>query len=266
MTLTRTCVQPDDVLWKKTKTSKKAIAKTRKKRVVPAITEHYITILGGEGWSNVAETVTIHPKLWVEDLPAKLWQLARAGVTGNVLKKDNIEYSPLESSIFYSMLRPLLEDGQQTRVQYKKNQWRKRFFVETDLERIEKLCNFSNFHKTSGFLNLRKAQKKDTIFYNVVIRIEATHTQVFAKPSIGRVETQKAVFKVVVASLNPLATTVFPPDFERSARNMEKLRVYLQSFPVRLHVKGFDVDENLRSICKQLHKKRKKSQANNSEQ
>ena len=255
------CVQPDDVLWPKKPAPKKKTVKQRPKAPKSTTQETFVTIPGGEGWSNVAHTVNIHPTLWVEDLPVQLFKLARAGVTGNVLKKDIIEYSPLEASIYYAMLRPLLEEGQQIRVLYKPNQWKKRLFVETDLGRIEKICNFENFNKTTGFANTRKATKKSTTFHNVVIRIEATHTQTFAKP--GKPEKQKAQFKVTIASLNPLATTVFPPEFERTTSNTDVLRRYLQSFPIRLHRSGYDVSSELKNICKEISKKRKRGSTAN---
>ena len=192
--------------------------------------------------------------------------MARAGVAGNVLKKDTVEYRPLEVTLFYAMLRPLLEQGSQIRVEYKPKHWRKRHFVETDLSRIEAFCKFANFNKTSGFLNVRKASQKTTTFYNVVIRVEATHTEKFARGDTP--EKQWAQFKITVASLNPLATTVFPPEFERSSDNMEQLRHYLQSFPIRLHREGYEVSAELKDICKSLSKqrKRKKQAAEEEEQ
>ena len=203
--------------------------------------------------------VKIHPKFWVDDFGKQLWNIAKAGVTGNVLKKDRIDYNVLEVSLYYAMLRPLFEQGQQIRIEHKPGKWKKRHIVETDVSRIEALCNFSNFNKTTGFLNARKAKKKTTIFYNVVIAISATHIQRFATKD--KAEEQSAYFKVTVASLNPLATTVFPPEFERSSGNLDKLERYLQLFPVRLHREGYEVEEELRKVCKQISKKRKREAA-----
>ena len=154
------------------------------------------------------------------------------------------------------MLRPLLEEGQQIRVECKGNKWKKRHFLETDVTRIEKLCEFENFNKTTGFLNTRKSTRKTTTFYNVIVQLSAVHTQRFATKD--KPESQSAVFKITVASLNPLATTVFPPEFERTSDNMAALQRYLGLFPVRLHRQGYEVSEELRGICKAQSKKRRR--------
>ena len=249
-------MQPDAVLWAKKKPAKKR-KRSEAKKASPE--EHFITVPSGEGWDNVPTEVKITPKLWVDDLPAQLWGLSKAGVTGNILKKDEIVYNILTVSLYYAMLRPLLEHGTQIRVEYKAGRWRKRHFQEQDLTRIETLCNFANFNKTTGFLNARQSSKKSTTFYNVIVAISATHTQRFATKT--KPEKQSVVFKVTVASLNPLATTVFPPEFERTSDNLERLSRYLQSFPVRLGREGYEVADELQSICKQLSKKRKKQKA-----
>jgi hypothetical protein len=249
-------MQPDAHLW-----PKKSPAKQKKKhgatKRLPE--ESFITVPGGEGWENVHKEVKITPNLWVDDLPAQLWGLSKAGVTGNVLKKDEIVYNILTVPLYYAMLRPLLEHGSQVRVQYMAGKWKKRQVVETNLARIEKLCNFQNFNKTTGFLNSRQSSKKTTTFYNVIVSISATHTHRFATAS--KLEKQSAVFKVTVASLNPLATTVFPPVFERTVENLEVFSRYLQSFPVRLHREGYDVSAELQGICKELSKKRKRQKS-----
>jgi hypothetical protein len=138
-------------------------------------------------------------------------------------------------------------------MRYKAGQWRKREFAERDLEALEDLCGFQNFNTDTGFQNARANSKKGVVFYHVIIGIDCVHTQNL-QPNQNK---QSAEFTVTVASLNPLANTIFPEGFERSASNIAVLQRYLRSFPIRMHREGYDVSEQLRGICKTISKQQR---------
>jgi hypothetical protein len=90
--------------------------------------------------------------------------------------------------------------------------------------------------------------------WNVIIGIEACHVQ-----KLGQANVAFAEFKITIASLNLLANTTFPKEFERSAANIAVLQRYLRTFPIRLHREGYTVDDKLRRICKTIAKSNRNS-------
>jgi hypothetical protein len=232
----------------------KSIAKARKprKQRKPSVEHHSVTVPGGDGWQNVPKEVTFDPALWVAFFKQQLWAIAKAGKADGAptLRRNSFKMDPLPHVLYYAVLRKLLERGRQVDISYKHGQWRKRTLVETELEAIEELCGFQNFNKDTGYENTRVATKKGVTFYNIIIGIECVHTQKLQRNA----NSEFAEFKVIVASLNPLANTMFPKEFEQTATNIAVLQRYLRSFPIRMHRAGYEVSPELRGICKQIAK------------
>ena len=72
---------------------------TAKKRTVKKkrnnIETHFVSIPGGESWSHVPTAVSIEPDMWVQGLHRELWQICRAGVQHETLKRNTIEFKYL---------------------------------------------------------------------------------------------------------------------------------------------------------------------------
>ena len=203
--------------------------------------------------------VRVDARLWTAVILSGLWKLASAPHNGKAVKSKQtlpiIDPCPME--LFYCMARPILEKGRQVDI-VKHNAGTKseqvwRTIEETDLETIEAVCSFHNFNKVSGFHNARKSTRKSVTFYNVIIHLKFVHH------FNARTDKHTAKISVVVASLNPSATTVFPPEFERSESNIGKLQRYLRGFPIRLKKDGYEVSSDLLSVCKEIANRNKRS-------
>ena len=72
-----------------------------------------------------------------------------------------------------------------------------------------------------------------------------------------RGQLESAKFTCMCAALNPLANTIFPESFERTASNIQSLQRYMQSYPIRLHRNGYTIDPILINICKQHSRSRR---------
>ena len=192
-----------------------------------------------------------------------MWKMCQAPHNGKSVKSKHVlpEINPCPFELFYCLARPMLEQGREVIITKKrpgtKTEQVTRQIVETDLQTIEAFCTFQNFSKTHGYCNTRRATRKAVTFYNVILQVTLTHYY-WAKS-----KKQYALIKLVVASLNPSATTIFPVEFERSERNIERLQRYLQGFPIRLKKDGFDVCPELVAVCKEHAKARKRKRATN---
>jgi hypothetical protein len=213
----------------------------------------------GSGWNFIPDEVKISPSQWLAHFRKQLWAIARSGkAAGTLLKRNSFKMEPLPRTLFYGVLRPLLEQGRQLTMCYKRNCWRTRGLTETSLEALEGLCGFQNFNQVSGYQNARVATKKDCTFYHVIVKLEALHTHNL------KTNVESAEFKVWVGALNPMANTNFHKDMERSTSNIQTLQRYLRAFPIRMHREGYVADESLRNVCKQLAQSARRSNSTDS--
>jgi hypothetical protein len=191
------------------------------------------------------------------------------------------QVQPCPYQLFYAIIRHFLELGRQITVTTTRKVTTRRL-EETDFKAIESFCNFSNFHKSNGYLNSRKSKRKASVFYHVILRFIAEHTQKNGK--------EYATFYLVIGALNPAANTIFPAAFEKSESNLNLMQRYLRctknvnmflishtsfqfqqysqnlcvcvrSFPIRLRKDGYDVSDSLISICKAHAQPKKKAKA-----
>ena len=241
------------------KKPKKAPAKRKQKTTTVHSAD--VCFPGTTGWDAIPRQITMQPDMWVSGIQSELWKIAKMGISGAALKRNTIEFKYCPWQAFYAQIRSLLEQGgKQIEIRTNPGVWKKRSFTETNVSAIEGFCNFANFNKAAGYLNARESRRKQSeAFYNVIVRVEAVHTE-----KLKGDMHQHVVYTITVATLNPRATTLFPTDFERTQSNIDLLRRYLHSFPIRMHRDGYEVDARLTETCRQISKQHKRAKGKTS--
>ena len=138
----------------------------------------------------------------------------------------------------------------------------KRTITVTDVELIDHYLQFDHDKgkrkQQKGFANCRVVTKKGLTYYNIMIKIVATHTTRLATAERDYNKVQ-AEIEGTIGTLTAMGSTQYPESFEMSANNLRLLERYMRAFPGRMAKEGFKVDGNLLGICKAIHKQQKRS-------
>ena len=97
---------------KRVKRLPKSVNRKKRTKAKPNATQtKVVDIPGGDGWANVPVHIKMDPQMWVSAIPSELWKIARAGVHGQTIKRDTIDFKYIPWQAFYAQIRSLLEQG-----------------------------------------------------------------------------------------------------------------------------------------------------------
>ena len=167
--------------------------------------------------------------VWVKQEIWKCQKLAQFGFGAQ--KKNTFQLAVCPLFAFYAMIHELLrEPGAVMEIDNSKNNKEVRTVNCKSLLALEKFLNYGDdpakAKNEMGCLNLRKVKKKGIEYYLVVIAVKFMHTKKLETKL--RQASESCAVTVSVASLNPLATTTFPADFDQTEDNMKVTKHHIK--------------------------------------